>query len=290
MSAAEPELRELAIEESGASVAALEERAALLALLVPREEHEEGDAIIEVHAGVGGQEAGLFASDLLKMYAALARRRGWRFELLEQSHMDAAPRRASDGERVGQRRLRRAQLRAASTACSACPTPRRRVGCTSTAVVVVPRSRRSHRIRDADVQVDVYRASGAGGQHVNTTESAVRLTHTPTGIKVSCQSERSQHQNKATAMRVLRARLAAHDEEVRKAEHDAVRGEQASTGARSERIRTYNFPDDRVTDHRLDGSKFGLPRMLTTAETLDSSRLREQQRAARLEEFLKEVS
>ena len=117
------------------------------------------------------------------------------------------------------------------------------------------------------------------------------LTHTPTGIKVSCQSERSQHQNKATAMRVLRARLAAHDEEVRKAEHDAVRGEQASTGARSERIRTYNFPDDRVTDHRLDGSKFGLPRMLTTAETLDElvEDLREQQRAARLEEFLKEV-
>ena len=164
---------------------------------------------------------------------------------------------------------------------------------TSTAVVVVlPEvATESSELRDADVQVDVYRASGAGGQHVNTTESAVRLTHTPTGIKVSCQSERSQHQNKATAMRVLRARLAAHDEEVRKAEHDAVRGEQASTGARSERIRTYNFPDDRVTDHRLDGSKFGLPRMLTTAETLDElvEDLREQQRAARLEEFLKEV-
>ena len=297
VSAAEPELRELAIEESGASVAAAEaRRAALLALLVPREEHEEGDAIIEVHAGVGGQEAGLFASDLLKMYAALARRRGWRFELLEQSHMDdrgTATREATASVSGGgafaalncESGVHRVQ-RVPDTEAKG------RVHTSTAVVVVLPEvATESSELRDADVQVDVYRASGAGGQHVNTTESAVRLTHTPTGIKVSCQSERSQHQNKATAMRVLRARLAAHDEEVRKAEHDAVRGEQASTGARSERIRTYNFPDDRVTDHRLDGSKFGLPRMLTTAETLDElvEDLREQQRAARLEEFLKEV-
>jgi peptide chain release factor 1 len=266
---AEDELREMALselKENESRREAMEDQ--LVGMLVPPEEGEERGAILEVRAGVGVLEAGLFAAELVAMYEKFAKRRRWRFQLVDYSESDAGGiREASatiEGDGVygvlrSENGTHRVQRVPATESLG-------RVHTSTAVVMVLPTADASQsggiELNESDVKVDVFRASGAGGQHVNTTESAVRLTHKPTGIKVSCQNERSQHQNKAAAMKMLQSRVEAHMQELARAEKAEIRAGVASTGSRSERIRTYNFADDRVTDHRIGTSKFGLPRML----------------------------
>ncbi|KAL1511564.1 hypothetical protein AB1Y20_006358 [Prymnesium parvum] len=266
--AADAELRALARDELGDALAAVSaRREALLSLLVPAEPLDNADALLEVRAGAGGMEAGLFAAELFEMYARLARRRGWELEEHERSEFTAggggvreaiAVLRGDGVHRAlrGESGVHRVQRVPATESLGRVHT--------STATVVVLPVREDVKVEmdEADVIVETYRSSGAGGQHVNTTDSAVRLTHKPTGIKVACQDERSQHQNKATAFRRLEQRIAAMQADQQQQEQQALRSSQSGTGARSERIRTYNFHDDRVTDHRLGLSRFGMPRML----------------------------
>jgi len=296
--ASEAELRELArseLEEGEAGLAAVEEE--LIALLVPPEEGDERGALLEVRAGVGGLEAGLFAGDLLGMYEKFAKRMRWRFELLAEAENDqggikdatfSISGEGAYGMLKGESGVHRVQRVPATESLG-------RVHTSTAVVVVLPEVEDSglgrFEIPESEIEVETYRSGGKGGQSVNTTDSAVRMTHKPTGIKVEIQNERSQHQNKARALQVLTARVKAHFERIARAESDRVRDEVDSTGARSERIRTYNFPDDRVSDHRLSGAKFGLPRMLEGAMLEElATELKEQQVGARREAFVRQLS
>ena len=293
----EKELKEMARDELEEGERLLvERRARLVSLLVPREEQDDRQgAMIEVHAGVGGSEAGLFAQEMLDMYRQHAKRCGWQCEVRNQSLFEGG------GVREATLNLRGdgvyAGLRGESGVHRVQRVPDTeklgRVHTSTAVVMVLPEAEEADEVElaDADFTMETFRSGGSGGQSVNTTDSAVRLTHTATGIKVACQDERSQHQNKARALQMLRSKLLAIAEEKRQAEQSAARGEVASTGGRSERIRTYNFADDRVTDHRLGVSKFGMPRMLETAELLQEliDDLRAREASERLEAFLREV-
>ena len=250
-----------------------------------------------MRAGVGGLEAGLFAGDLLGMYEKFAKRMRWRFELLAEAENDqggikdatfSISGEGAYGMLKGESGVHRVQRVPATESLG-------RVHTSTAVVVVLPEVEDSglgrFEIPESEIEVETYRSGGKGGQSVNTTDSAVRMTHKPTGIKVEIQNERSQHQNKARALQVLTARVKAHFERIARAESDRVRDEVDSTGARSERIRTYNFPDDRVSDHRLSGAKFGLPRMLEGAMLEElATELKEQQVGARREAFVRQLS
>ena len=268
-SSAETELRQLArteLQDGEARLTAAEEQ--LISQLVPPEEGDDRGVVLEVRAGAGGLEAGLFAKEVVEMYEKVARRQRWRFELLDSNESDvggikdATATISGDGAygflkfESGVHRVQRVpatesqgRVHTSTIIVLALPAPDEN----TTSELVIPES---------EIQVDTYRSGGKGGQSVNTTDSAVRLTHKPTGIKVAIQNERSQHANKRTALQILTARVADHYESIARAETDKARQEVDSTGSRSERIRTYNWADDRVTDHRLSGSKFGIPRMM----------------------------
>ena len=224
-------------------------------LMYPADEFANRAAYLEIRAGAGGQEAALFVGDLLKMYSHFAEREGWQIELTSESKTDIGGYKEVvlfiQGSNVyealrsesGVHRVQR--VPATETAG--------RVHTSTVTVAVMPEIEEVDiTINPSDLRVDVYRASGAGGQHVNKTESAVRLTHIPTGVAVASQEERSQHKNKARALKMLRARLFAFEEEKRNAERSKSRKEQVGTGMRSEKIRTYNYPQNRVTDHQVD--------------------------------------
>ena len=235
--------------------------------ILPPDPLEGRDALVEIRAGTGGDEASLFAADLVRMYTRFAETRGWKTEMLESSPSDVGGFKEVVMKVAGEDVFRVLKYESGVHRVQRVPATEGlgRVHTSTAVVVVLPAADEEQGgvdLRPEDIQVDVFRSGGAGGQHVNTTESAVRLTHKPTGIKVSCQNERSQHMNKATAMKVLRARVEAHEKQLAREARDALRADVASTGARSERIRTYNFADDRVTDHRLGESKYGIPRML----------------------------
>lgn len=224
-------------------------------LLYPIDELGSRSAFLEIRAGTGGQEAALFASDLLKMYLLFAQKRGWKTEITSESSTDLGGLKDVVLHIVGKNvygilkqesGVHRVQ-RVPATETSG------RVHTSTATVAVLPEAEDVDvQINESDLRIDVYRSGGAGGQHVNTTDSAVRVTHIPTGVAVACQEERSQHKNKAKALKMLRSRLLAHAQEVQRSQESQSRKEQIGTGERSEKIRTYNYPQNRVTDHQVD--------------------------------------
>ncbi len=231
---------------------------ALADLLAPRDEADDRDAIVEVRAGAGGDEAALFVGDMAGMYSAFAARKGWTWEVIEESQAPSGGFKEVSATVAGagaygalkwERGTHRVQRVPATESAG-------RVHTSTITVAVMPQADEVDiDIRPSDIRIDTYRASGAGGQHVNTTDSAVRLTHIPTNTVVTCQNERSQHQNKAMAMKVLYSRIFETAREKEAEAQAASRRSQIGTGERSERIRTYNWNQDRVTDHRVGLTK-----------------------------------
>ncbi len=240
-------------------------------LLLPKDEINEKNAILEVRAGTGGDEAALFATELFSMYQRYSALRGWRFDILEISENDIGGYREAIASITGRSVFARLKFESGVHRVQRVPTTESggRIHTSAATVAVLPEAEEVDvHIEDKDLRIDIFRASGPGGQSVNTTDSAVRITHLPTGIVVSQQDEKSQHKNKAKGMKILRARIFDLERTKRAAERAADRKEQVGTGDRSERIRTYNFPQGRVTDHRINLTLYKIDKVIA-GEALD---------------------
>ena len=259
-------------------------------MLLPKDPDDARNAFLEIRAGTGGDESALFAGDLLRMYTRWCERQGWRTELLSESPSELGGykevvlriegdgaygqlRFESGGHRVQRVPVTETQGRIHTSACTV-------------AVLPEPDEASAVQINPADLRIDTFRASGAGGQHINKTDSAVRITHIPTGIVAECQDDRSQHRNKARALQVLSARIQERERAERAAKDAALRKGLIGSGDRSDRIRTYNFPQGRLTDHRINLTLYKLPFILEgdLQEVVDALRAaREAEQLADLE-------
>ncbi len=262
LSGSDEELKMIAQEElkelEDQSVALEEE---LKILMLPKDPNDEKNTIVEIRAGTGGEEAALFAADLFRMYSRFAEREGWKQEIMESNDTGIGGFKevvfSLEGKAVyswmkyesGVHRVQRVPKTEAGG----------RVHTSAATVAVLPEAEEAEiDIDEQDLKIDTYRASGAGGQHVNKTESAIRITHIPTGLVVTCQDEKSQHKNRVAALKVLRSRLLAQEQEKLARERSSARKLMVSTGDRSAKIRTYNFPQGRVTDHRINFTVYRL--------------------------------
>ncbi len=286
----DPEMRELAIAEQYElehQLPDLERKIQLL--LLPKDIADEKSAIIEIRAGTGGDEAALFAGDLLSMYQRYAQLHNWRFEIMSASETEIGGFKEVAASVEGRGVFRRLKFEAGVHRVQRVPATETggRIHTSAATLAVLPEAEEVDiEIDDGDLRIDVYRASGAGGQHVNRTESAVRVTHMPSGIVVAIQDEKSQHKNKAKALKILRARLFDLERQTKDAARAADRKGQVGSGDRSERIRTYNFPQGRVTDHRINLTLYKLDQVLS-GELLDEviEPLIAEDQAARLAEI-----
>jgi peptide chain release factor 1 len=270
-------VRELARQEIGElELAIAADEVALQDLLVPADPMDGHDVFLELRAAAGGDEAAIFAGDLLRMYTRHAERRGWTVERLSESRGEHGGYREVISRVAGRGVYGRLKFESGTHRVQRVPATEAqgRIHTSTCTVAVLPEIAEveSVALNPAELRVDTFRASGAGGQHVNKTDSAVRITHLPTGIVVECQDERSQHKNRARAMALLRARLLAAERERQATEKAEKRRLQVGTGDRSERIRTYNFPQGRLTDHRIELTLYKLDSIIDGAldEVIDS--------------------
>jgi peptide chain release factor 1 len=286
---ADPEMREMAEAESEALRTRIPQLESEIRLaLLPKDEADARSAILEIRPAAGGDEAALFASQLFGMYQRYAELQGWRFEILEYADTELGGLKEGIANITGRNVFARLKFESGVHRVQRVPATENqgRIHTSTVTVAVLPEAEEVDvEVNEGDLRIDVYRASGAGGQHVNKTESAVRITHIPTGVVVAMQEERSQHKNRAKAMKILRARLYEQQRTSLHASRAADRRSQVGTGDRSERIRTFNFPQGRVTDHRINLTLHKIDRVLLGEMDEIISALTEEDQAARLAAF-----
>lgn len=242
-----------------------EQERALQIMLLPKDDADDRSAILEIRAGTGGDEAALFAADLMRMYQRYAALRGWRFSMMEASETGIGGLKEGVAEIQGMGVFARLKFESGVHRVQRVPATEAggRIHTSAATVAVLPEAEEVDvTVRDEDLRIDTYRSQGAGGQHVNTTDSAIRITHLPTGLVVTCQDEKSQHKNRARAMQILRARLYDQERQAADDARAAARRGMVGSGDRSERVRTYNFPQGRLSDHRINLTLYKLDQIL----------------------------